>query len=105
MLKKKKGILDVEPFIFKARLVAKGFSQKEGIDYHEVFSPVVKHKTIHVLLAMVSALDMELEQLDVKTTFLNGILEDQIYMSQPYGFLEVGKENHVCLLKKHYCMV
>jgi len=100
VFKKKEGILDVEPSRFKARLVAKGFSQKEGIDYHEVFSPVVKHKTIRVLLAMVSALDMELEQLDVKTAFLHENLEEQIYMSQPDGFLEVGKENHVCLLKK-----
>nr|KYP64460.1 Retrovirus-related Pol polyprotein from transposon TNT 1-94 [Cajanus cajan] len=95
-----RGVKLVEPSKFKARLVAKGFSQKEGIDYHEVFSPVVKHKTIRVLLAMVSALDMELEKLDMKTAFLHGNLEEQIYMSQPDGFLEVGKENHVCLLKK-----
>jgi len=52
---------------------------------------MVKHKTIRVLLAMVSALDMELEQLDVKIAFLRGNLEEQIYMSQPDGFLEVGK--------------
>ena len=49
---------------------------------------------------MVRTLDMELEQLDVKTAFLHGNLEEQIYMSQPYGFLEVGEENHVCVLKK-----
>nr|KYP73927.1 Retrovirus-related Pol polyprotein from transposon TNT 1-94 [Cajanus cajan] len=49
---------------------------------------------------MMSALDMELEQLDVKTAFLHGNLEEQIYMSQPDGFLKAGKENHVCLLKK-----
>ena len=100
MFKKKEGIPGVEPARFKARLVAKGFSQKEGIDYHEVFSPVVKHKTIRVLLAMVSALDLEIEQLDVKTAFLHGNLEEQIYMSQLEGFLDSGKEDHVCLLKK-----
>ena len=55
--------------------MAKGFSQKEGIDYNEVFSPVVKHKSIRVLLAMVSVFNLELDQLDVKTAFLHGNLE------------------------------
>ena len=65
----------------------------------------MKHKTIRVLLAMVSAFDLELEQLDVKTTFLIGNLEEQIYMSQPEGFLDTEKEDHVCLLKKSlYCL-
>ena len=72
----------------------------EGIDYHEVFSLVVKHKIIRVLLAMVSALDLELEQLDVKTTFLHENLEEQIYMSQLEGFLDSGTKDHDCQLKK-----
>ena len=63
--------------------MAKGFSRKEGIHYHEVLSPVMKHKKIRVLLAMVSAFDMELKQLHVKTTFLHGNLEDKIYMCHP----------------------
>nr|GEY64789.1 retrovirus-related Pol polyprotein from transposon TNT 1-94 [Tanacetum cinerariifolium] len=99
VLKRKEGIPCVEPARFKARLVAKGFSQKEGIDYHEVFSPVVKHKTIRVLLAMVGAFNLELEQLDVKTAFLYGDLEEQIYMSQPEGFNN-SRRDQVCLLKK-----
>nr|GFB12057.1 retrovirus-related Pol polyprotein from transposon TNT 1-94 [Tanacetum cinerariifolium] len=86
VLKRKEGIPGVEPARFKSRLVAKGFLQKEGIDYHEVFSPTVKHKTIWVLLAMVGAFSLELEQLDVKTAFLHGNLEERIYMSQPEGF-------------------
>nr|KAJ0223178.1 hypothetical protein LSAT_V11C200081250 [Lactuca sativa] len=74
------------------------FYKAEGIDYHEVFSPVVKHKTIRVLLAMVSAFDLELEYLDVKIAFLHGNLEEKIYMSHPKGFLN-SKKDHVCLLK------
>nr|GEW79161.1 retrovirus-related Pol polyprotein from transposon TNT 1-94 [Tanacetum cinerariifolium] len=66
VLKIKEGIPSVEPARFKARLLAKGFLQKEGIDYHKVFSPVVKHKTIRVLLAMVGAFNLKLEQLNVK---------------------------------------
>ena len=60
--------------------MALGFSQKEGVDYHEVLSPIMKHKTIRVMLAMVSPFDLQLEQLNVKTTFLHGNLEEQIYM-------------------------
>lgn len=81
---------------FKARLVAKGFSQKEGIDYDEIFSPIVKHSSIRVLLALVAQFDLELQQLDVKTAFLHGDLEEIIYMDQLEGFLAEGKEYHVC---------
>ena len=85
---------------FKARLVAKGFSQKEGIDYNEIFSPVVKHSSIRVLLALVAQFDLELQQLDVKTAFLHGDLEETIYMDQHEGFLGKGKEDHVYQLNK-----
>ena len=85
---------------FKTRLVAKGYTQKEGVDFNEVFSPVVKHSSIRVLLVMVALFDLELKQLDVKTTFLHGELEEQIYMHQPKGFIISRKEYHVCLLKK-----
>ena len=69
MFRKKEGIHGVYPTRFMARLVAKSFSQKEGIDHYEVFSPVVKHKTTQILLPIVSAFDLELEQFDVKTAF------------------------------------
>ena len=65
---------------YKARLVAKGFTQKERIDFHEVFSPVVKNSFIKILLALVAQLDLELEQLDVKTVLLHGELEARIFM-------------------------
>jgi len=89
-----------ESFRYKTRLVAKGYSQVQGVDFNEVFSPVVKHTSIRVLLSLVAIKDLELEQLDVKIAFLHGDLEEQIYMKQPEGFEVVGKENHVCLLKK-----
>ena len=65
---------------YKVSLVAKGYIQREGIDYNEVFSPVVKHSSIRILLAPVEC-DYELDQLDVKTTFLHGDLEEEIYMT------------------------
>ncbi|RVW33033.1 Retrovirus-related Pol polyprotein from transposon TNT 1-94 [Vitis vinifera] len=100
LFKIKDGISEDEPPKYKSRLVAKGFSQKEGIDYNEVFSPVVKHKSIRVLLAMVSVFNLELDQLDVKTAFLHGNLEEEIYMRQPEGFVDSEKSDHVCFLKK-----
>ncbi|KAH9792408.1 hypothetical protein KPL71_004103 [Citrus sinensis] len=81
---------------YKVRLVAKDFAQKEGIDYNEVFSLVVKHTSIHILLALVVEYELELAQLDVKTAFLHGDLEEEIYVIQPCGFRVAGKENHVC---------
>ena len=68
---------------FKARLVVKGFGQKEGVDFDEIFSPVVKMTSIRVILGMTASMDLEVEQLDVKTTFLHGDLEEEIYMEQP----------------------
>ena len=93
-------IPDAESVRYKARLVAKGYSQTEGVDFNEVFSLVVKHTSIRVLLGMVAWFDIELEQLDVKTTFLHGELEEQIFMPQPERFIIEGKEDHVCRLKK-----
>ncbi|KAM1056289.1 hypothetical protein ACFX14_029654 [Malus domestica] len=85
---------------YKARLVVKGFGQKKGVDFDEIFSPVVKMTSIRVILGMAASMDLELEQLDVKTAFLHGNLEDEIYMEQPKGFEVKGKENLVCKLKK-----
>ena len=83
---------------YKARLVAKGFTQVKGIDYNEIFSTVVKHCSIRILMAIVNQFNLELEQMDVKTAFLHGDLEETIYMEQPEGFVE--DKSKVCLLKK-----
>jgi len=84
---------------YKTSLVAKGYAQKEGIDYNEIFSPVFKHTSIRMLLAIVAQFDLELEQMDVKIAFLYGELEEKIYMKQLECYIQKGKENKVCLLK------
>ncbi|XP_077222160.1 uncharacterized protein LOC143856003 [Tasmannia lanceolata] len=71
---------------YKERLVAKGFTQKEGIDSHETFLPVSKKDTLRIIIALVAHFDLELHQMNVKTAFLNGSLEEEVYMSQPDGF-------------------
>ncbi|KAL1214071.1 Retrovirus-related Pol polyprotein from transposon TNT 1-94 [Cardamine amara subsp. amara] len=85
---------------YKARLVAKGFTQKDGIDYTETFSPVSKKDSLRIVLGLVAHYDLELHQMDVKTAFLNGELEEEVYMDQPEGFVTAGKENLVCRLRK-----
>ncbi len=85
---------------YKARLVAKGFSQKEGIDYNETFAPVAKFCSIRALLALAAQQDMEIHQMDVKTAFLNGDIDVDIYMKQPIGYVVHGKEDYVCKLHK-----
>ncbi|GJY11344.1 retrovirus-related pol polyprotein from transposon TNT 1-94 [Tanacetum coccineum] len=83
---------------YLARLVVKGYAQKEGINFNEIFSPVVRMTTIRVVLAMCATYDLYLEQLDVRTAFLHGNLEEEIYMLQPEGFKQKVKENLVCRL-------
>ncbi|CAL1369479.1 unnamed protein product [Linum trigynum] len=85
---------------FRARLVVKGFNQKKGVDFEEIFSPVVKMSSIRVVLGLAASLDLEVEQLDVKMAFLHGDLEEEIYMDQPEGFEVKGKEDLVRRLRK-----
>ena len=70
-----------------------------------MFSPVVKHSSIRTFFNIVAMHDLELEQLDVKTAFLHGELEEKIYMDQPEGFIVPGKENFVCKLKKSFWLI
>ena len=97
--KLKRGVDDKEDR-YKARLVAKGFFQKAGVEFHEIFSPVVKIVSIRIVLALVALLDLELQQLDVKTAFLHVDLDEEIYMEQPEGFVQNCNKKFVCKLKK-----
>ncbi|MCO5579404.1 hypothetical protein L7F22_033259 [Adiantum nelumboides] len=85
---------------YKARLVAKGYKQKHGVDFDEIFSPVVKLATLRLVLGLVAFEDMELKQMYVKTAFLHGDLLEMIYMMQPEGFVSKGREKKVCKLLK-----
>ena len=85
---------------YKARLVAKGYSQVLGIDFGDIFSPVAKVTSIRLLLSVAAAFDFEIEQMDMKTSFLHRDLEEEIYMKQPEGFMVKGKKELVCRLKK-----
>jgi hypothetical protein len=84
---------------YKARLVAKGFSQRAGDDYGDVYAPVSQMKTLRVFLSMAAALDLEIHQLDVKTAFLHGSIEEELYMKQPPGYV-CSDSSLVCKLNK-----
>ena len=85
---------------YKARFVARGFTQKEGIDYDETFAPVARYTTIRTIISLVVVFGWKLHYMDVKTSFLNGKIEKEVYIEQPEGFVTHGKKTHVCKLKK-----
>jgi hypothetical protein len=85
---------------YKARLVEKGYTQIEGVDYNETFSPVSCKDSFRIIMALVEHFGLELHQMDVKTAFLNGDFEENVYMKQPKGFVVNGKEHMGCRLKK-----
>ena len=86
----------------KARLVAKGFLQRAGLDYSEVIAPVARLETIRLVIALAHNRDWSLYQLDVKLAFLNGTLEEEVFVKQPPGFEIKGKEDKVFRLHKAY---
>ena len=85
---------------YKARLVVKGYSQREGIDFKETFCPVSIKVSLYIIMAIMAHFDFELHRMDVRTSFLNGDLVEDVCISQPTGFEEVGEENMVCKLQK-----
>ncbi|GKE88992.1 retrovirus-related pol polyprotein from transposon TNT 1-94, partial [Tanacetum coccineum] len=84
----------------KARLIAQGYNQQEGIDYDETYAPVARLESIRILLAYACALDFKLFQMDVKSAFLDGFINEEVYVAQPPGFIDFAKPNHVYRLKK-----
>ena len=84
---------------YKARLVAKGYSQVAGVDFIETFAPMARFSTIWCILALGVVMDLEMHQMDMKTVFLNGDVEEDIYMDQPQGFVQ---GNMICKLKKSF---
>ena len=97
--KRKRGI-NGKVGTFKARLEAKWYTQKEGIDYEETFSPITILKSIRILLSIATHYDYEIWQTDVNIAFLNGNLEKEIYMMQPKGFIAKNQKHMVCMLKR-----
>lgn len=85
---------------FKARLVAQGFTQRKGLDYDETFAPVARFESVRSIIALAVKHDLQLHQMDVTCAFLNGELKEEVYMKQPEGFSEPGKEHLVCKLQK-----
>ena len=80
---------------YKERFVARGFSQKEGIDYEEKFALLAWYTLIRAIMALASMMKWDLHQMDVKTTFLNGVIEEEVYIEQPQGFEVKDKHTHV----------
>jgi hypothetical protein len=91
---------DVSLDRYKARLVAKGFKQRHGLDYEEMFSPVVKPATIRTILSLAISKGWSLRQLDVQNAFLHGKLEEEVYLRQPPGYEDKTKPQYVCRLDK-----
>ena len=87
---------------YKARLVIKGYKQKEGLDYFDTYSPVTRISSIRMLIAIAAIHNLEMHQMDVKTTFLNGDSDEEIYMEQSEGFIVPGQEKKVCRLVKSF---
>ncbi|GJS51216.1 retrovirus-related pol polyprotein from transposon TNT 1-94 [Tanacetum coccineum] len=84
----------------KARLVAQGYNQQEGIDYDETYAPVARLESIRILLAIACANDFKLSQMDVQSAFLNGFINEEVYVAQPLGFIDYQKPNYAYKFKK-----
>jgi hypothetical protein len=84
----------------KAMLVVKGYSQRQGVDYEEVFAPVARLETVRLLIALAAQRNWEIHHMDVKSAFLNGDLNEEVFVLQPPGYVVSGREDQVLRLKK-----
>jgi hypothetical protein len=80
--------------------VARGFSQVEGVDYDETFAPVARYSSIRSVVSIAAEMGWKIHQMDVKIAFLNGVLNQEVYVEQPLGFVVHERETHVCRLKR-----
>ena len=85
---------------YKARFFSRGFSQIEGINYEETFAPVARYSSIRMILALLAQMGWHIHQMDVKTVFLNGVIEEGVYIEHPEGFEIFSSKSHVCRLKR-----
>ena len=85
---------------YESRFVARGFSQKEGIDYEKTFAPVSRYTSIRSVFALAAVMKCKIQQMDVKTAFLNGVVEEEVYVEKPLSFDTHDRESHVCRLNK-----
>ena len=85
---------------YKACFMEKGFSQKEGIDYEETFAPVARYSSIRTIISLAAEMGWRVHQMDVKTAFLNGVIEEEVHIEQPEGFDVENRETHVCRLHR-----
>lgn len=85
---------------FKARHVAKGFDQVSGVDYHETFSLIIKSTTIRLILALAVQFNWQIKQLDVSNAFFHSVLDEEVYMEQPQGFVDPSNPTYACRLHK-----
>jgi len=83
---------------YKVRLVARGFIQQEGIDYSETFNPVIKQATVRLVFSIVVLCGWKIHQLDIHNAFLNGVLDEEVYMKQPPGFVDSALPSDLCCL-------
>ena len=85
---------------YKARFVARGFSQKEGVDYEETFALVARNTSIRAIMVVATKMGWKLHQMDINTVFLNGVVEEKVYVEKPQGFETHDRKTHLCNLKK-----